>query len=320
VEIWGAPRDMPNGYVYVWSTDLQYRLASNLVATLGYQASSGHKLIRIVNQNFLYPANPRFFQVLFPQPDVNSNFHALNARLTRRFAQGVQIDAGYRFSKSIDTLSYEGPGADTNQTFPQDLRSERGPSDFDATHFFLVSGVWELPFRRNQEGVLGRVIGGLRISGILTARSGFPWTPKTGQSVTTPGGPSLAPTRPVGYFGGALQDYSNDAFVRPGGNFPGGGRRYFDVTRSGPPGIGRNSFRGPRYFSTDLSVAKRTRLWSEVSNLDLRINLYNAFNQLNLAPFGFQSQSTFIENDTFFGRADRGLAGRVVELQARFEF
>ena len=50
------------------------------------------------------------------------------------------------------------------------------------------------------------------------------------------------------------------------------------------------------------------------------MNLYNAFNQLNLAPFGFLSQSTMIENDTFFGRADRGLAGRVVELQVRFEF
>jgi len=320
VEIWGAQRDTPNSYVYVWSTDLQYSLPSNLVATLGYQASSGHKLIRIVNQNFLYPQNPRFFQVLFPQPDVNSNFHALNARLTRRFAQGVQIDAGYRFSKSIDTLSYEGPGAETNQTYPQDLRSERGPSDFDATHFFVVSGVWELPFRRDQQGAIGRLIGGFQVSGIVTARSGFPWTPKTGQSVTTPGGPTLAPTRPVAYLGGALADYSDDAFIRPGGNFPGGGRRYFDITRSGPPGIGRNSFRGPRYFSTDLSVAKRTRLWSEVSNLDLRMNLYNAFNQLNLAPFGFLSQSTFIENDTFFGRADRGLAGRVVELQARFEF
>jgi hypothetical protein len=320
VEIWGAPRDMPNAYVYVWSMDVQYALPHNMVATLGYQASSGHKLIRIVNQEFLYPENPRFFGVYFPQPDVNSNFNALNARLTHRFARGLQVDAGYRFSKSIDTLSYEGPGAETNQTYPQDLRSERGPSDFDATHYFIASGAWEIPFRRSQEGLVGRLLGGFELSGILTARSGFPWTPKTGQPVTTPGGPSLSPTRPVEYFGGALMDHSNDAFIRPGGNFPGGGRQYFDISRPGAPGIGRNSFRGPRYFGVDLSVAKRVRLWSEATKLDLRMNLYNAFNQLNLAPFGFVSQSTFIENDTFFGRADRGLAGRVVELQARFEF
>jgi hypothetical protein len=273
-----------------------------------------------VNQEFLYPQNERFFAVFFPQPDVNANFHALNARISRRFFAGLQLDAGYRFSKSIDTLSYEGPGAETNQTYPQDLASERGPSDFDATHYLVISGLWEIPYRRTQEGLLGRLLGGFGLSGIVTARSGFPWTPKTGQSVTTPGGPTLAPTRPVAYFGGALSDTSDDAFIRPGGNFPGGGRRYFDISRTGPPGIGRNSFRGPRYFATDLSVLKRTRLWAERYLLDLRMNLYNAFNQLNLAPFGFVSQSTFIDNDTFFGRADRGLAGRVVELQARFTF
>jgi hypothetical protein len=320
VEIWGAPRELPNPYVYVWSFDMQYNLPANFVTTLGYQASSGHKLIRLVNQNFLYPQNPRFFAVYFPQPDVNSNFHAFNARLTRRFSGGLQAELGYRFSKSIDTLSYEGPGADTNQTYPQDLASERGPSDYDATHYLVFSGLWEIPYRRTQAGLAGKLLGGFELSGIVTARSGFPWTPKTGQSVTTPGGPTLAPTRPVAYFGGALDDTSDEAFIRPGGNFPGGGRRYFDITRSGPPGIGRNSFRGPKYFATDLSLIKRTRLWAEKYVLDLRVNLYNAFNQRNLAPFTFQSQSTMIENETFFGRADRGLAGRVVELQARFVF
>ena len=63
---------------------------------------------------------------------------------------------------------------------------------------------------------MGRLLGGFELSGILTARSGFPWTPKTGQPVTTPGGPTLSPTRPVEYFGGALMDHSNDAFIRWG--------------------------------------------------------------------------------------------------------
>ncbi len=320
VEIWGAHRDTPNAYVYVWSTDIQYALPANLVSTITYQGSSGHKLIRIVNQEYLYPENPRFFGVLFPQPDVNSNFHALTGRLSRRFSRGVQLDASYRFSKSIDTLSYEGPGAETNQTYPQDLKSERGPSDFDATHSVVMSGSWDIPYRRNQDTVRGRLLGGFQLSGIVTARSGFPWTPKTGRSITTPGGVTLSPTRPVAYFGGALSGHSDDSFIRPGGNFPGGGNQYFDISHAGPPGIGRSSFRGPRYFGVDLSVGKRTRIWGESYILDLRANAYNVFNQLNLTPFTFTSQSTFIENNTFFGRADRGLAGRVLELQARFEF
>ena len=91
-----------------------------------------------------------------------------------------------------------------------------------------------------------------------------------------------------------------------------------------PPGIGRNVFRGPHYRSVDLSLVKRTGLPSfhalgESAALELRANLFNAFNLLNLAPFGFFSPSTDVNNGNF-GRATAGLAGRVIELQARFSF
>ncbi len=324
VEIWGAPQHLPNGYAYIYSFGFEYSLPAKLVAGVGFQGSTDHKLIRLVNQNFLYPNNPAFGPVFFPQPDVNSNFNALNVRLSRQFAQGIQFQANYTWSKSIDTLSYGGPGAETNQTYPQDLKSERGPSDFDATHNFNFSAIWDLPIFRSRQGIAGALLGGWEINPIVTAHTGFPWTPKSGQSVSTPGGPSIGPTRPIAYFGGALHDTSNDEFIRPGGNFPGGGAKYFDFTKAGPPGIGRNVFRGPRYFSTDLSLVKQTRLSSfhlgEAANLELRANLYNAFNKLNLSPFRFFSPGTFADNNTFFGRADTALAGRVVELQARFSF
>jgi TonB-dependent receptor-like protein len=325
VEIWGAQRNFPNAYAYIYSFAIEYQLPYRLVSEIAYQGSADHHLIRIVNQNFLYPQNPNFFQVFFPQPDVNSDYNSLNLRLTRQFGQGFQLETKYRWSKSMDTLSYEGPGGSTNQTFPQDNHTERGPSDFDATHYLLVSGIYELPWYRKQEGFWGKLLGGFELSGIETAHSGFPWTPKIGQSVSTPGGPTLAPIRPTQYFGGALNDTSNDAFIRPGGNFPGGGAKFFNITASGPPGVGRNSFRGPHYVSTDLSVIKQTRLpasWhmGEAAMIDIRANLYNVFNQLNLTPFNFFSAGTFADNSTLFGRADGGLAGRVVEFQARFSF
>ena len=332
VEVWGAPHNMKNPYVYEYSFGLEYSLPHNLIAALGYEGSVGHKLIRIVNQNFLYPNTPRsdnptqnaFTAVYFPQPDTNSNFNALTARLSHRFAKGFQAEARYRYSKSIDQLSYEGPGFVTNQTYPQDLRTERGPSDYDAAHYFNVSGLWDLPLLPHRKDLLGKALGGWQVGGILTAHSGFPWTPVTGQSLSTPGGRTLSPTRPIAQIRTPLTDESNDAFMRPGGNFPGGGPLYFDITRPGPPGIGRNSFRGPHYLSTDLSLAKtiplpgRMRL-GEAARLDLRANFFNAFNQLNLAPFGFNSRSTKIE-DSLFGQAPSGLAGRVIEFQARLSF
>ena len=327
VEIYGALPDTPVPYVYAYTLDFQYALPFKLTATLGYQGSSSHKLIRLVNQRFVQPVIPAnffAFAVFIPTPDVNANYNAMNARLQRRFARGFQFDAVYRWAKSIDTLSNEGPGAQTNQTFPQDLRQERGPSDYDVRHLINVSGLWDLPLFRGRNDFVGKALGGWQIDGIMTWHTGYPWTPHTGQCVRSANSNDfVCPSRPPRYFGGALQDTDNEAFIRPGGNFPGGGLRFFDPNNPNGallPGIGRNSFRGPRYFAVDMSLAKRTgvpRFLGEGSFLEFKANFFNAFNNLNLAPFGFFSPTV---DSPDFGRAQSALAGRVVELQARFNF
>ncbi|MFN2512734.1 MAG: carboxypeptidase regulatory-like domain-containing protein [Pyrinomonadaceae bacterium] len=340
VEIYGAPQDLPNPYVYTYSLEVQQELPAKLTGTIGYQGSTGHKLIRLVNQNFLYPNNPSFFAVYFTTPDVNSNYNALNANLTRRFAEGFQLQANYRFSKSIDQLSYEGPGFVTNQTFPQDNRTERGPSDFDVKHFFNLSTLYELPFFRRRNDFIGAVLGGFEITSVVTARTGFPFTPVVDASTSTPGGITLSPVRPQGYSGPSNLDTSNNAFIT-GSNFPGGGAPFFTVFEQAnntvaPPGIGRNSFRGPNYFNVDMSLVKQTRLGflGESANLELRANFFNVFNKLNLTSFAFGSNAVIIGrfdprgpaepgvlfNNPNFGKATNGLSGRVVELQARFRF
>jgi hypothetical protein len=270
------------------------------------------------------PPNFFAFAVFIPTPDVNANYNAMNARLTRRFSRGVQFDVLYRWAKSIDTLSNEGPGAVTNQTFPQDLSQERGPSDYDVRHNLAISGLWDLPFLRNRRDFIGKAFGGWQIDGILSAHTGFPWTPHTGQCVRAPGTQDfICPSRPTAYFGGALEDTDNEAFIRPGGNFPGGGLAFFNPNNPEGrllPGIGRNSFRGPRYFAVDMSLAKRIGMpnaLGEASNLELKANFFNIFNNLNLRPFGFFAPNI---DSSDFGRASGALAGRVVEFQARFNF
>jgi hypothetical protein len=324
VEVWGAQQNFPIGYAYVYSWGFEYSLPWQLVASAGYQGSADHHLIRIVNQNFLYPNNPAFGPVYFPQPDINSNYNALNLGLTRTFSNGLGLQAKYRWSKSIDELSGEGPGGNTNQTFPQDLGSERGPSDFDATHFVLIAAQYELPWYKSQNGLRGKLLGGFHIDPIITYHTGFPYTVKIGQSVSTPGGPSLGPIRPSQYFGNAIYSSSNDALIN-GTNWPGGGAKYFDITDNGPPGIGRNSFRGPRYFATDLSLSKLTKLpadWhlGEAAAIEIRANLYNLFNTLNLTPFNFFDPGIFADSGQFGRATQPALAGRVVEFQARLSF
>jgi Carboxypeptidase regulatory-like domain len=324
IEIYGSPQDLPNPYVYTYSLETQLELPAALVATIGYQGSAGHKLIRLVNQRFLFPVtstNP-YSAVYFTTPDVNSNYNALNASLARRLSKGLQMQANYRFSKSIDQLSYEGPGAVTNQTFPQDNRTERGPSDFDVKHYFNLAGLYELPFFNGRNDFVGKALGGFSISGILTARTGFPFTPVIGNDISTPGGPKLNPTRPQGYSGPSSLPTSNDAFIS--GIFGPNGRTLFTLIPGNPPGIGRNSFRGPKYFDIDMSLVKQVRLngllgLAEGTNFEFRANFFNIFNQLNLGSFNFNSNSTRIDNADF-GKPTTGLAGRVVELQGRFRF
>lgn len=323
VEIWGAPPKVPTPYVYTYSLDGQYSLPAKLTADVGYQGSRSRKLVRLVNENFFFSGSGVFSNILFPTPDTTAGYDALIARLTRRFSGGVQFDAIYRLAKSTDVVSYDGPTANTNPTYPLDVREEVGPSDYDVRHNFVASGLWELPIFRNRHDAAGNILGGWTVSGILTAHTGFPWTPVIGQCISTRG-PSICPVRPVTYFGGAGTDTSNDAFIN-GTNFPGGGSAFFSTAAPVGfqlPGIGRNSFRGPRYFDVDMTAAKKfglSSLLGEGRYFEVKANFFNIFNLLNLQPFNFNSPSTQVQNP-LFGRAERGLAGRVIEIQGRLSF
>jgi hypothetical protein len=57
----------------------------------------------------------------------------------------------------------------------------------------------------------------------------------------------------------------------------------------------------------------------DTANLELRANFFNVFNQLNLTPLNFSAQGTHPDQD-YFGLSPNALAGRTVELQARFIF
>jgi hypothetical protein len=355
VEIYGSTEEQPNAQSFRYSLEMQYQLPAKVVATIGYQGSRTNNLIRLVNQNYIFEqTNPAFNAVFLPTPDVKSRYNALLATIERRFSNGFQIQANYRFAESKDNLSNEGPGFVTNQTYPVDNETEYGPSDFDVRHNLNVFGLWDLPIFRKRNDWVGTFLGGWQVSGIVTWHTGFPWTPVvSGPGIRSASGAEFGPFRPTAYSGGNGTDTSNETFLNGNGNFtgsfipganclntPGGCNSIFQTRLNrnaqgsatfllNPPGIGRNSFRGPRYFSTDLTISKRFDLpesfrIGERTGLDLRANFFNVFNNLNLLPFGFASDSTRINNgdqpNPNFGRATGGLAGRVVEFQVRFSF
>lgn len=341
-EIYGSFRELPNANVWRYSLEAQYELPFRTVATLGYTGTRGRNFVRIEPLHITQTRDPRFGAVYFAKPDVKTNYNAMLASLRTRFYKGFSLSANYTFGKSLDTASFESPCACTNQTFPVDQDEEYGRSDFDTRHNMNFAAVWDVPIFTDQSSWKGKILGGWQLSTIVSYNTGYAWTPRTGsclQGSSTQA--NFCDPRPVGYNGTAPRSNSNENFLN-GGLFPGsfvggnctagaGCNNVFNTVFpfnanpfQFPPGVGRNTFHGPKYFVTDVSVGKKfglpnTAFWGEAAGLDLRFNFFNVFNQLNFAPFGANSNPTHVDRNQF-GLPTNGLSGRVGEFQARFSF
>ena len=344
VSVTGFPYHYKTPYTYHYSIETQYDLGHNWVSTLGYQGSMSRHFTRQSNLNLIYgnagyALNPVVSNLDYYGQDSNAMSNALLTELKHSFSHSFDLDVQYRWSKSMDNES--GP-YDINN-YQWNSHADWGPSKFDVTHAFKLWGVYTPTIFHGENGWMEKIVGGWSISGILNAHSGFPWSPVSYTSCdivyqngacTNGGTTQLLAAK---YLGGAGQDYSNSRFLSPGGNFPKGGTAYFvpgSVTPCAlpfpqtcpnqlptPPGIGRNSFRGPRYFDIDATLSKafglpKMPVLGEGAKFEFRANIFNLTNKLNLAP---DRIDTTIQ-DTNFGEVTGALAGRTIELQARFSF
>ncbi|HXJ95640.1 MAG TPA: carboxypeptidase regulatory-like domain-containing protein [Terriglobia bacterium] len=286
-----SPPNIRNGYVYESSLSLERQVTPNTALEISYNGSDGHKLPRRSLQNQGVPNLPDERRGYHPQPgsnqftratDVNSAYNALVVRLTRRMSQGLSLEAGYTYGKSIDTASGL-QGTDQAQN-NYDLGAERGLSDFDVRHRFVLSNTWTLPFGPGQHwlsgGLAAHVLGGWQASNIVTLQTGQPLT--TVLSTALSGTDSNGTDRP-------------NMIADP--NLPGSQRspnRWFNTAAFVPPPLyydsqgafsvlgneGRNVITGPGFGSWDLSLARRFRL-TERTGLTFRSDFFNLTNHPN---------------------------------------
>jgi Carboxypeptidase regulatory-like domain/TonB dependent receptor len=356
VTLTGVPNNLATPLTYRYSLLTQYDAGHNWVLTVGYQGSLSRHYTRQEFPNLLFaPLNPVVQQYSLFANDVNASYNALLTQVEHRFSNSFSINAQYTFSKAEDNASSDYAMG----TYPFSPRAEWAPSDFDATHNFKVFGMWTPHIFRGEHAWIDKIAGGWTLTGILSAHTGFPWTPVYNVQVTDASGASTCglvyansqycTVRPAAYLGGALGDYSNSGFERAGGNFPNGPTAYFtppSIVGGIPtaPGVARNSFWGPRYSSVDMTLGKsfglpKMPVLGENAKIDIRANFYNIFNQTNLTPF-FNGNNSLGNTQTIgtlnvneitgtqtvtspngtFGQGLTALAGRVIELQARFSF
>lgn len=331
VNLNGFPEEQNTPITYRYSFDAQYNFARNWVASLGYTGSQSRNYSRQRNLSVTnYPnLNPRVNRLFWFSNDAAAHYNALLTQVQRRFSSTFTIDAQYRLSRNTD----QGSQDYYTDHYPFDIRYSDGPADFDVTHDFKAWGVWTPKFFHGRNEWLEKAAGGWTLSGILNVHSGFPWTPtysNTGGNVVYPNS-GYSTLRPAAYLGGAESDYSNSTFQRPNGNFPRGALAYFAVPvwpasgRPPAPEVGRNSFRGPRYFGFDATLAKSfglpaTKLFGETAKLNLQASVYNVFNKLNLTNINTTISTDGRTSNPLFGQAQGAFSGRIVELQARFSF
>jgi hypothetical protein len=109
------------------------------------------------------------FNSIFAEDNAaHSNYNSLQALFEKRFSHGLQFQASYTFSKSLDNAS-----SFEEILNPLNFNSTYGPSLFDSRHRFVFNYVWELPVPKYQ-GFKGRALNGWQLSGIYTYQSGFP--------------------------------------------------------------------------------------------------------------------------------------------------
>ena len=259
------------------------------------------------------PVWPDFGQFVWNTYDGISNYHALTARLTKRFSQGVSALVSYTWGKEMD---YNG-GDSSEQTLLQNdnnPRADYSPGDVDTGQRFVASPIWQLPFGSgqrflNRPGLVNGLAGGWELSGIITLQTGIPY------SIYSP------------------QDYSNSlaAYPRPdricNGKGPGTVSDFFDTScftttllasalANGAPrygNAGRNILFGPNLRTADIALMKRTKI-NERFNAQFRAQFFNAINRANLSlPGEYLGSSTF---GVIGGARD----GRTIQFGLKLEF
>jgi hypothetical protein len=323
-------------YTESWFVNGQRRLGAHWLAEVGYVGTRGHDLERIDDVNRFAGdlldgredrINPNFSVLLFVTNGVRSTYDALTAEIKRDVADGFSVQANYRWSRWLDTSSDTSTGQFQDNSEPGKgamdvacLECEWGRSLFDVPHRLSISGLWAPTAFAGRHDLLGTFAQGWQVSGILTAQSGRPFSVWNGAALAAGG--DYNADGGGGAVGGGFYDrpnapapgtiketFAQDDFLD--GLFPASA---FPAPQLGQSGtLGRNTFRGPRYLTLDLSVSRSFAL-APNRQFQLRLDVYNAFNTLNLfLPNADLSLSNF-------GKSTQAFDPRTVQIGARFLF
>jgi len=329
-------RNFKDANVQSWNVNVQQQITRDTAIMIGYFGSKGTHLEidRNINQPVvLGNTSTRPFQTLAGTilngttlaPNIrefdsssNSSYNALWITANKRVSHGLQFNASYTYSHSIDDNSRNAEGVVMQDS--NNVQGERGSSDFDARHRFVINSVYELPFKGN------RLVAGWELATIITAQTGNPFNVVLGTAALTGVPNTVRPTitGPLVVTGNPAGWFANAAAVFPASaNSP----------ATGFGNLGRNAFTGPGFTDVDLSTVKNTKLTERV-DLQFRVDAFDVLNHPNFGqpgPFsgltssvltfsgGVPASSFGAITSTRFPTADAG-SSRQLQLALKLRF
>jgi len=328
----GTPLPFHTPYVQDWSLDVQRMLPHDVLVDVGYYGNEGTHLLGIVDINEVRPGraaslgyptitrgNVAILNSLRPFPgynaintletEFNSNYHSLQVSAEKRFGSSSLLQFNYTYSHALTNDQTDRSTAPQN---PYNLRAEYGPSQLDRTQVFTADYVYDLPFYKAQQGLVGHTLGGWEVSGIVTYYTGLPLTVTTLSGVD-PGG--------LGYFGPSSAGGRPDMIANPNSGAPHSIGQWFTTAAFAdvpagtvrPGNAPRGAVRGPGVGVWDFDLFKNLKL-TERFSMQLRGEFFNLFNHTN--PDGISTSL----GSSIFGQVVSARDPRIVQLGLKFYF
>lgn len=299
-----------DAYVSEWNFNIQQQFANSFGIMAGYFGTKGTDLN--IERNYNQPINGvKPYQTLSSSSPIdpglplgnilvyesvgNSTYHGLWLTANKRFAQGLQFNASYTLSKSIDENSRNNQGLVIQNSY--NISGDRGLSDFDTRNRIVLSGVYQLPFRGN------RLKEGWELSLIEQSQSGNPLNIRTSYTAFTGSGNQRANvTGPVqtGFAPATNRSATSVSYLLNPAVFVNPGNAFGN--------LGRNAVIGPGFSNLDFSVVKNTKILERL-NWQVRVDTFDLLNQVNFTnPVTTVGSSTFglITGGTRFPAGDGG--------------
>ena len=334
-----------------WSLDTQYELHGYLLE-IGYVGTHGTDLLRFREANqarLASPSNPingvitnTLANVALRVPYVglaaadglrqmetagSLRHDALQVDLRKRLTKGLELQAAYTFSKTIDdtpgTVGFTSVWGGFYSNDVNDPRQARGPADFDRRHRLVLSYVYEFPAKPNVTGLLSRIINGWQVSGITTLQSGTPLTLLDQRAGTIYGASSTL------FFQQRAQfcPGANATEIAVNGSVESKLDGFFNNKSLCPPpiigdgtgygNIGRGVVRGPDQRNFDISISKHFRISRPKDNGDLGITA-EFFNTFNTPQFA--NPALDFGAPGFGAITATSVAPRMIQMSVKYKF